>query len=72
MLLMPLRCDMLVLIKHIASTLLMASEEEREQLILQEMRIAGVDRGTAEFMVAQELGEIDGDVIPIEDDADND
>ena len=50
----------------------MASEEEREHLILQEMRIAGVGRGMAEFMVAQELGEIDGDVIPIEDDADND
>ena len=50
----------------------MTSEEERERLILQEMRIAGVDRDTAEFMVAQELGDIDGDIVFIDTDVNND
>jgi len=43
------------------------SDEERERLIIQEMRVAGVDRATAEFMTAQELGEIDGDLVFIDD-----
>lgn len=43
------------------------SDEERERLIIQEMQIAGVDRATAEFMTSQELGEIDGDLVFIEE-----
>ena len=43
------------------------SEEERERLILQEMCVAGVDRATAEFMTAQELGDIEGDLVFIDE-----
>lgn len=41
------------------------SEEERERMILQEMEVSGVDRAIAEFMTAQELGDIKGDIVAI-------
>ncbi|MDF1688385.1 MAG: hypothetical protein P1U35_02110 [Cycloclasticus sp.] len=41
--------------------------KKRERLILQEMRVAGVYRATAEFMTAQELGDIEGDLVFIDE-----
>lgn len=39
------------------------TEEEKEQRIQQHMTYANMTRSRAEFVVAMEAGEIDGDVI---------
>lgn len=44
----------------------MATDEEREQLVQDMMRSAGMRRDEAVFAVAIELGEIDGDLIEVE------
>jgi len=44
------------------------SAKKRERLILQEIDVAGVDRATAEFITAQELGNIEGDLVFIDED----
>jgi len=43
------------------------TEQQRQQRIKQHMDIAGVDQATAEFMVAQEQGEVESDVEAIDD-----
>lgn len=43
------------------------SEQEREKRIIETMQVTGVDRVTAEFILAQELGEIDSDVLTDDD-----
>jgi len=41
--------------------------QQREQRIQETMEATGVTRAEAEFILAQELGEIDGDVVIVPD-----
>lgn len=41
------------------------TDKQRKARVEETMRIAGVDEATAEFMLAQELGEVEGDVVAI-------
>ena len=38
------------------------TDQQRQKRIKEHMDIAGVDEATAEFMLAQEIGEVDSDV----------
>jgi len=43
------------------------TDKQRQTLIKQHMEIAGVDEATAEFMLAQETGDIDSDIEAIDE-----
>jgi hypothetical protein len=43
-------------------------KQKREARVEEHMRVAGMTRAEAEFAVAQELGEIEGDIVVVDDD----
>jgi len=43
------------------------TDKQRQDRIQQNMEIAGVDEATAEFMLAQETGEVDSDIEALDE-----